>query len=1317
MARKTNEKPVDLKMLFLKCMAWSMVPFSEDEATYLLRSLGASWDKSSKIFKAAQVSGEIESYISLPYNSKECKLSPSIHLQMLWELKDEPEEQIQIFRSLLRHVDSDFYTLRDSMLHWARTGEVNESVDYDQYKFRCHIDDLVTEMSHTDEWLDFFSQLPDTYLTYIIGLEFYLNRDHQKKLDADMLEKAYRKNELLSPIVKNYFDEVYSLYEYVLPDRIDEIPRHVTMTSEGGFFAHAFYVQIHGDYAKAVSLYQKGLKCPAAKVFFIPSFYMMTYVIALVREGSEASRKKLLALHSKKKMQDDMGYASAWLILRIAMGIDFKDLISGIDKALYDQPLMEQVLIAWVVKHYKLGSYDRSKLEKTAAEEHFIFLQKLDSLLPSYRKLEPWEEALAKLSALVEKDGGSSNKSSTTESHSRIVYHINRHEQVIPRLQKSKDGINWSKGRNIALSTFKQNFVENMTLMDKRVAACVVCYNGGYSIGDIYELDDPEVFSILAGYPYIFMDENPDIPIVIKKDEPQLTITKLVNGYLVISNLGKVKSSDIVVIKETDQLYRVIEMNAVQRSIMDVFREVSIFPEEAKSYLVSLLGKMAKSVTIHSDLLQKQEELKQVKGDSLITVQLQPVGEGIKAELFVKPFADQPIYCKAGEGAGCVIGTLKGKRVQATRNLKKEKENFETIRDLMRQVIGDSKVVDKAYFEDYYECLELIESLREQAKISRVEWPEGAKLKVKSVADFSKLNMSLKGVGYWFEIDGELVTDEGVRIKMADLLKKLRENKGRFIALGNEDFLALSKQFRQRLRELDTMLMEDKNLRISGFNASVLTDLEKQGVSLKKDGAFSELQERIEQSGNVRFDVPRTLQAELRSYQRDGFQWLSQLAWWGAGACLADDMGLGKTVQAIALMLSRAQQGPSLVIAPASVLLNWQNEITRFAPSLNCRILHDNRGDRSKMVQEAANYDILLTTYGLLIQESEELASRQWNVIVLDEAHTIKNKETKMSKAAMRLNGAFRLLMTGTPIQNHLGEIWNLFQFANPGLLGSFSHFNEHFIQPIEKAGDKQRQKQLKNILHPFMLRRTKAEVLDELPMKTEIIQHIELSIEEMALYENIRLQAVANLEEGSITPIQTLAEITRLRQAACHPALIDNRIELPSSKTQAFLELVEDLIGNNHRALVFSQFTTHLALVRKELEARGISYLYLDGSVNVNERENLVRKFQQGEDPLFLISLKAGGTGLNLTAADYVIHLDPWWNPAVEDQASDRAYRIGQKRPVTIYRLIAAQTIEEKIIQLHQNKKSLADALLDGSNMAHKLTKEEMLQLLKGGF
>ena len=318
----------------------------------------------------------------------------------------------------------------------------------------------------------------------------------------------------------------------------------------------------------------------------------------------------------------------------------------------------------------------------------------------------------------------------------------------------------------------------------------------------------------------------------------------------------------------------------------------------------------------------------------------------------------------------------------------------------------------------------------------------------------------------------------------------------------------------------------------------------------------------------------------------------------------------------------------------------------------------------------------------------------------------------------MRLQADFRLLLTGTPLQNHLSEIWNLFQFANPGLLGTYQQFTERFILPIERDHDTERQRLLRRLLSPFMLRRTKEDVLAELPEKTEITLRIQLSPEEQALYDNLRQQAIANLEDntGGAGALRALAEITRLRQAACHPRLIDDKLQLSSSKTAAFLELVANLRQSGHRALVFSQFTSHLALVREELDRQQIPYLYLDGTTPTATRNRLVREFQTGDASLFLISLKAGGLGLNLTAADYVVHLDPWWNPAIEDQASDRAHRIGQERPVTVYRLIAEGTIEEKILRLHASKRTMADALLAEADIFTQVNAADILRIIREG-
>lgn len=335
---------------------------------------------------------------------------------------------------------------------------------------------------------------------------------------------------------------------------------------------------------------------------------------------------------------------------------------------------------------------------------------------------------------------------------------------------------------------------------------------------------------------------------------------------------------------------------------------------------------------------------------------------------------------------------------------------------------------------------------------------------------------------------------------------------------------------------------------------------------------------------------------------------------------------------------------------------------------------------------------------------------------MLDEAHVIKNRGAKTSGVAMQLKTKYRIMLTGTPVQNHLGELWNLFQFVNPGLLGSYDDFSRRFILPIETAGDKARQKDLDRLVHPFMLRRTKEKVLAELPEKTEIYQTVDLSDEEMAVYEIIREKAEQMLEsEGSEkVSINTLAEITRLRQAACSAALVEKQWKGKTSKVEALLEALEPIVESGDSVLVFSQFTSFLSIVKKALDKAKVPYLYIDGSVSVKERQKLVEQFQKGECPVFVISLKAGGLGLNLTRANYVFHLDPWWNPAIEQQATDRAYRIGQHNAVTVYHFLSAGTIEEKIKRLHDRKRDLAENILDGTDMSGKITGRQLLEMIR---
>jgi len=396
---------------------------------------------------------------------------------------------------------------------------------------------------------------------------------------------------------------------------------------------------------------------------------------------------------------------------------------------------------------------------------------------------------------------------------------------------------------------------------------------------------------------------------------------------------------------------------------------------------------------------------------------------------------------------------------------------------------------------------------------------------------------------------------------------------------------------------------------------------------------------------------------------------------------------------------------------------NWIDEARRFTPTMNP--LSFGSGNREKMLEAAGPFDLVVCSYGLLHQEADRLAAVRWETVILDEAQAIKNRQTLRSRAAMKLKAKFRMITTGTPIENHLGELWNLFQFINPGLLGTAKSFRQDFAIPIQNRSDQDTGRRLRRLIQPFTLRRTKTAVLDELPPRTEITLRIEMSVEERSLYEALRQRAVSNLDtdaEQGPGHVQILAEIMRLRRACCHPSLVSSEVGIAGSKLEAFFATVRELLDGGHKALVFSQFVDHLTIVRRRLDKEGVSYRYLDGSTSVAARRREIRAFQSGKGDLFLISLRAGGQGLNLTAADYVLILDPWWNPAVEDQASDRAHRIGQTRPVTIYRLGMKGSIEEKIVDLHAKKRDLADSLLEGAAVSGKMSAEELLALIRQG-
>jgi superfamily II DNA or RNA helicase len=464
------------------------------------------------------------------------------------------------------------------------------------------------------------------------------------------------------------------------------------------------------------------------------------------------------------------------------------------------------------------------------------------------------------------------------------------------------------------------------------------------------------------------------------------------------------------------------------------------------------------------------------------------------------------------------------------------------------------------------------------------------------------------------------------------------------------------------------------------------------------------LESVLDASGEIpSASLPDDLTAELRAYQRKGVDWLCALRDAGLGALLADDMGLGKTLQALC-----ALRGRTLVVCPTSVLPNWASETARFRPSLGVSLYH---GPNRALDPDA---DVTLTTYALLRLDAEALTAVEWDSVVLDESQNVKNPESQAARAAHSLRADFRVALTGTPVENRLDELWSQLHFTNPGLLGGRRDFEQRYARPIDD-GDTETAERLRARIRPFLLRRLKAQVAPELPPRTEIVLHAELREDEQQLYDALRAatqqDVVRQLDRGG-SVLVALEALLRLRQASCHPALVPGQQASGSSKLDVLLENLDEAVSEGHKALVFSQWTSFLDLVEPHLRRASIDFSRLDGSTR--DRGAVVDGFQsESGPPVLLLSLRAGGTGLNLTAADHVFILDPWWNPAVEDQAADRAHRIGQDRPVMVHRLVARGTVEERILELQARKRAVAEAALADGGAAGGLTRADLLELL----
>ena len=977
-----------------------------------------------------------------------------------------------------------------------------------------------------------------------------------------------------------------------------------------------------------------------------------------------------------------------------------------------------------------------------------------------------WRDALAAITALG--DGGGAT---TAQPAATLRWRLTLDEDGRVFNLEAFEPAATGRGRpkSVSLAQLKKR-----TRLDPRDAAVARCMRASrYRASDL-SLDLAQAALALVGHPALELADAPGADVDLQESLPLLEVRRervqgaaasehyvfRLQDELLAANEPDIKHhlpdyeqegteaarrDSLRIVLDAPERARLVRISAAQRRVAELIAQRWTVPVDAGAELDAALRVLSGHFVLHSDAAAGEP----VASDARLVAQLQPRGGALRLMLAVRPFGDFGPLLAPGRGRARLMTLHCGVSLATERDLEGERGHLGMLLEALPFLgglddlgqpersghagaaghVGDGAGVpaDATWLlDDPEQALAAVDALGRLAGEGRtlraLEWPKGQPLRV-FAPDANAFATTLHSGRDWFALDGELRIDEQRVLSLQQLLGLLREARGsRFVALGNGEYLALTEQLRQRLAELEAVGEADgKRMKVAATAAPWLAEAAP-ALGVRGDAAWHQRAQQLEAAAALEPEVPHGLQTTLRPYQLDGYVWMRRLAEAGFGAILADDMGLGKTIQTLALLLARAGAGPALVLAPTSVCGNWAEEVARFGPALRCAVYGQSGADssagRSALVGGAAPGDVLVVSYALLLRDAEAFAGREWATLVLDEAQALKNATTQRAQAAAALKAGFKLALSGTPVENRLTDLWSIMNLVNPGLLGSAVRFAERFGNPIERQRDDGARTRLRRLVAPFLLRRTKAQVLPDLPPRTEIVQRIEPHAEERAFLEAMRREALARIAQ--LDPADTksrfnvLAELTRLRRAACDPRLAAPELGKIGAKVQAFERLATELVEGRHQALVFSQFTDFLKLLAERLDACGLRYQVLDGSTPAAQRSERVAAFQRGAADLFLISLKAGGYGLNLTAADYVVIADPWWNPAAEDQAMGRAHRIGQQRPVTVYRLVTAGSIEERIIALHQDKRELAEGLLAGQESAAPLAASQLMELLR---
>ena len=1111
------------------------------------------------------------------------------------------------------------------------------------------------------------------------------------------------------------------------------------------------------------------------------------YVLALMARGSAEDLRRALkfCLAEDGRRQPDL--ESPWgmmaLALQIRLGEATRDLASfqpaSRDPALDPRdwwrwmmrawladdgqaPLAaaagrsEQVPVSWALLHARLveaglqhlaGQLDGALavLQGRAAPQPFFVLHRDDG----------WRQTLAALADAAAPAGERGGSAVTVKTDAtRLLWAIELDDggalRGIAPFEQKQGLRGWGKPKPVPLSRLSK--AEDLPAEDMPPARCL----RQNPLDRTWHVDLAACAVALVGHPRLELAEQPGVPVTLQEAPPNLELldegdqlllrldppprpAEAPTAPLVWSRSPRSAAEEreqdalaaLTLLRDSPQRLRLVRLNPAQRRVARLLGSQGLrFPREAVGQLEALLQQLGSHFQVHSDALPGAQTLREQPADSRLRAELTPLGDGMHLRLVAAPLGPMGPRLSPAQGRSRLIAQVEGETLGTERDLAAERSQLDSVLETCPMLAALPEGAPTAWdIEQPEAVLALVERLQALHAVAGLDWPQGRPIQVER-ADVGQLSVQVASRPQWLALEGGVNVNEQMVASLTRLLDWAATQKSRFVPLGEGRYLALTEALQARIEALarvaEPSRKADGPLQMPLLAAGWLEG-QLAGADLRADRGFQDRIERLAAAQADGYHLPGTLQAELRPYQVEGYEWAMRLADSGFGACLADDMGLGKTLQALALLLARAAGGPALVVAPTSLMGNWAAEARRFAPALRVHTYAegDAQGDREALLRSLGPQDLLLVSYGLLQLNAEAFAGRRWHTLVADEAQAIKNAAAKRSQAVMALEADFRLALSGTPIENRLAELWSIMQLCNPGLLGTLPRFNLRFAVPIERDRHRGAQKTLRALIGPFVLRRRKAEVLDELPPRTELTLLVEGDATEQAHYEALRRQALRDAERAlnNASPGQAqlniLAQLTRLRRAACDPRLVTPDLALGAAggaKVQAFARLATELVANGHKALVFSQFVDFLALLKAPLEAAGIRFQYLDGSTPAAERSARVAAFQAGVGELFLISLKAGGFGLNLTVADYVVITDPWWNPAAEDQASGRAHRIGQQRPVTVYRLVHRGTLEEKIVGLHADKRELAEGVLEGDGSGRALPVDSLLSLLQEG-